>query len=76
MKPNIAERTSRYIASGLHTGLCDKCIAMVVKAYPTQITLVCTALATTRDFARDRGFCDNCGRKRLVTRRLYRAAAP
>ena len=71
MAPNVAERTHRYISSGLHTGVCDKCIAKVVRVYPSQITLVCTALATTRDFTRDMGWCDVCARKRKVTRRNY-----
>lgn len=73
MKPTIAERVHRYLSSGLHTGVCDNCLANVIDVYPTQITNVTTAFAATVEFTRERDWCDKCGKKRKVTRRNYGA---
>lgn len=71
MKPTIAERVVHYIASGIHTGVCDSCVANAIRVHPTQVNSVTSLLDITGKFARTKGVCDKCGKKRKVTRRLH-----
>ncbi len=67
---SIPERVNAFITHS-STATCDRCIQEELGIVQNnQVQQITAALATTERFAREKGPCPACGRKKMVTRRL------
>ena len=66
---SIPERVNALISDS-GTVRCDRCIQEVLGvSQNNQIQQITSALATTRDFVREKAACEGCGKRKAVTRR-------
>jgi len=66
----IAEQINLYLTQHSPNTFCDGCIARELSlTKPQHAQQVTSALGTTRDFVRDDGVCEMCGRGKKVIRR-------
>ncbi len=66
----IAEQINLYLTQHSPNTFCDGCIARELSlTKPQHAQQVTSALGTTRDFVRDAGVCEMCGRGKKVIRR-------
>lgn len=73
----IPERVNALI-TGSGAARCDRCIQEELGvAQNNQIQQITSALATTRDFTREKAPCAGCGKRKVVTRAVRsRPASP
>lgn len=66
---SIPERVNALISGGGGAN-CDRCIQEALGvSQNNQVQQITSALATTREFVRERAACETCGKTKTVTRR-------
>ncbi len=66
----VAEQINLYLTQHSPNTFCDGCIARELSLMkPQQAQQITSALGTTRDFVREAGVCEICGRGKKVIRR-------
>jgi hypothetical protein len=65
----IAERVNQHLTARRPDEVCDGCVAAHLGLRHQQANRVTMALGTTSDFTRGQGFCVDCDRELVTTRR-------
>ncbi len=66
----VAEKINSYVRQHWPDSFCDGCIARELDlAKPQHVQPITSALGTTRDFVREDGVCEMCGKGKKVIRR-------
>ncbi len=69
----VAEKINSYITANAPSAFCDGCITSTLGLTKSQhAQQITSALGTTRDFVRENGICDTCGKQKKVTRHAKR----